>query len=323
MTEGVNLLGVEILIIDDHNKSLKDLCNYLEDHGVEVLTAENVESVLRILENSIPDLILLCIAMPDVDSYELCEKIKKMPKIKNAPVIFMSDLSESVDKVRAFQSGGVDFITKPFRFDELKEKVKTHLSVQKQYYKYEHLNQSLPVGVITTDRSMGIVEVNEQVKRWFPGVDFNQKHKCYEVFGDGDRNELCDHCPVAKSLEDGKQYVFEREVRTPQGVKFFKTVSSPVKDKYGNIVGAMELVDDITESKKMKKALVESENKYKRLVHNIPAVVYQLKWKSREDFSLKYISHRVEDIIGVKSEEVLENPLILMNMLSAERREMY
>ena len=318
-----NLLGVEILIVDDHNNNLKVLYDFFIDYGVEVLIAEDGESALRILKNSIPDLILLDILMPDMDGYELCKKIKKMPKIKNVPVIFMSALSETVDKVKAFEAGGVDYITKPFQYDELKERVKTHLSIQKENYKYELLNQSLPVGVLTTNRSMEIIEVNEQVKRWFPWVDFSKKPKCYEIFGQGDKNKLCDNCPVEKSLEDGKQHVLEREVVTPQGVKHFKTISSPVKDKYGSIVGATELVDDITESKNMRKALIEGEKKYKRLVHNIPAVVYQFRWKSREEFSFKYISSRVEDLIGVKSEEVLENPLILMNMLSTESLKLY
>jgi DNA-binding response OmpR family regulator len=74
-----------------------------------------------------PDLILLDINMPDMDGFQVCERLKSIPGLSDIPVIFISALNETEDKARAFRSGAVDYISKPFQFEEVDARVKTHL----------------------------------------------------------------------------------------------------------------------------------------------------------------------------------------------------
>jgi signal transduction histidine kinase len=87
---------------------------------------------LQAAKNDPPDLILLDIMMPEMDGYEVCERLKADEKLREVSVIFISALNETMDKVRAFGAGGVDYVTKPFQFEEVNARVSTHLELQRQ-----------------------------------------------------------------------------------------------------------------------------------------------------------------------------------------------
>ena len=90
-----------------------------------------------------PDLILLDVAMPEMDGYEVCRRIKQNPALKDVPVIFVSAMADSLDKVKAFEAGGVDYITKPFDLVEVRARVETHLAVRQQQIEVEIKNRDL------------------------------------------------------------------------------------------------------------------------------------------------------------------------------------
>jgi signal transduction histidine kinase len=139
-----------IMLVDDTPTNLSVLIDYLNDFGFEILIAVDGEGALISVEAGQPDLILLDIMMPGMDGYETCRRLKQNPTTSDIPVIFISALSESMDKVKGFSSGGVDYITKPFQQDEVLARITTHLTIQRQKKELEALN-------VTKDKFFSVI----------------------------------------------------------------------------------------------------------------------------------------------------------------------
>ena len=121
-----------ILMVDDTPANLELLTVMLKVRGYKVRAAISGKLALQAARNAPPDLILLDINMPVMNGYEVCAELKSDEKLKDIPVIFLSALSETMDKVKAFGAGGVDYITKPFQFEEVEARVETHLELRRQ-----------------------------------------------------------------------------------------------------------------------------------------------------------------------------------------------
>lgn len=132
-----------ILIVDDVPENLSVLSSLLKMKGYKVRTLPNGRLALKSIENNMPDLILLDISMPGMDGYEVCRILKSNEKYKNIPVIFISALSDTFDKVKAFEVGGVDYIGKPFEAEEVNARVKTHLTIVSLQRELEKHNKDL------------------------------------------------------------------------------------------------------------------------------------------------------------------------------------
>ncbi|HOP64873.1 MAG TPA: response regulator [Spirochaetota bacterium] len=118
-----------ILIVDDTPENLELLTGMLKQSGYRVRAALNGKLALQSARNEPPDLILLDITMSDMDGFEVCTILKKDKTLQKIPVIFISALNETLDKLKAFSTGGVDYITKPFQMEEVLARVKTHLQL--------------------------------------------------------------------------------------------------------------------------------------------------------------------------------------------------
>ena len=119
-----------ILIVDDNPTNLDVLFESLSQVGFKVLVAKAGESAIRQAERAQPDVILLDILMPGLDGFETCRRLKKKVETKDIPVIFLSALSDTIDKVEGFKIGAVDYITKPFQQEEVLARLETHLTIQ-------------------------------------------------------------------------------------------------------------------------------------------------------------------------------------------------
>ncbi|OZH54487.1 hypothetical protein AFK68_10595 [Hydrocoleum sp. CS-953] len=122
-------LPENILVVDDAPENLRLLSTMLEHHGYHVRKAINGRIAINGAQIAKPDLILLDINLPDIDGYEVCQKLKSLEQTKEIPIIFISAYSEEVDKVRAFEVGGRDYITKPFKLREVLARVENQLSI--------------------------------------------------------------------------------------------------------------------------------------------------------------------------------------------------
>ena len=122
--------GATVLVVDDNQTNLEALSDYLTQFKLTVLLKQDGERALELLTRKVPDLILLDIIMPGMDGFETCRHIKENPLTQDIPVIFMSALSDTVDKLTGFEVGAVDYITKPFQYTEVLARVKAHLTIR-------------------------------------------------------------------------------------------------------------------------------------------------------------------------------------------------
>jgi two-component system sensor histidine kinase/response regulator len=122
--------NADILVVDDTAANLTLLSSILKDAGYKVRAVPSGALALAAVRQRAPDLVLLDINMPEMDGYQVCEALKGEPALADLPVIFLSALTGTEDKVRAFQVGGVDYITKPFHHEEVCARVATHLRLR-------------------------------------------------------------------------------------------------------------------------------------------------------------------------------------------------
>lgn len=138
-----------ILIVDDLIENLHFLTKLLNEHGYIVRSVNNGKMALRTIQKTHPDVILLDIAMPEMDGYQVCQALKADETTSEIPIIFLSALNEVFDKVKAFQVGGVDYITKPCEPKEVIARLQTQLIIQQQKQKLkqqiEHHQQTAEI----------------------------------------------------------------------------------------------------------------------------------------------------------------------------------
>ena len=133
----------DILIVDDKIDNLRLLFTTLSGEGYEVRRMLSGRQALKAVEFDPPDLILLDIKMPDIDGYEVCSLLKQNPQTAGIPVIFLSALSEAIDKVKAFEVGGADYITKPFQLSEVIARIDNQIKLKRLQNKIKEQNQLL------------------------------------------------------------------------------------------------------------------------------------------------------------------------------------
>ncbi len=133
----------DILIVDDTPDNLRLLSSTLAEHGYKVRSVINGAMALMGAQAAPPDLIMLDIKMPDMDGYEVCQRLKANPQTREIPVIFISALDEVLDKVKAFTSGGVDYIQKPFHIQEVLARIENQLTIRRLQVQLQTQNQQL------------------------------------------------------------------------------------------------------------------------------------------------------------------------------------
>lgn len=144
MNAGSNIgQPASILVVDDTPANLQVLAGMLKDRGYKVRPVPSGKLALQAARRDPPDLILLDINMPDMNGYEVCDQLKGDTTLKGIPVIFISALTEPLDKVKAFAIGGVDYVTKPFQMEELHARVETHLKLRRLQIDLEEYSRHL------------------------------------------------------------------------------------------------------------------------------------------------------------------------------------
>lgn len=119
-----------ILIVDDNPQNVEILWKALKNKNYKIIMANSGIQALRVIDEIIPDLILLDIMMPNMNGFEVCEKLKASPETQHIPIIFLTALTDSEDIIKGFEYGAMDYITKPFNLPELLVRVNTHLELK-------------------------------------------------------------------------------------------------------------------------------------------------------------------------------------------------
>ena len=134
--------SAEILIVDDNRMNITVLVEVLRDE-YRLRVANNGEQALKLVESKKPDLILLDVMMPDMDGYQVSARLRSRAEFRDIPVIFLTALDEEQDKVKAFEVGAVDYVTKPFERLEVKARVRTHIALKQARERLSAHNQTL------------------------------------------------------------------------------------------------------------------------------------------------------------------------------------
>ncbi|MGK7903601.1 MAG: response regulator [Hormoscilla sp.] len=261
-----------ILVVDDNHKNLQLLVEILSNKGYKARPAKSGEVALRSVASSKPDLILLDIRMPEMDGYAVCEALKAEAETREIPIIFISALTETVDKVKGFDLGCVDFITKPFQAEEVLARVESHLTQRRLQQELEEKNQQLQLleraiessanGIIVTDPTRPdnpIIYVN-------PGFENITGYTAAEAIGKngrflcGDKKDQDEFTEVRHAIETGRSCQVVLQNFRKNGKIFWNQLSiSPVHDKNGKVTNFVEVITDISDRKEMEVALAKAK----------------------------------------------------------------
>ena len=151
----------DIMVVDDNPANLKLLEDMLQRQGHEVRSFPLGRLALAAAAKALPSLILLDINMPEMNGYEVCQRLKSNPALSDVPVIFLSALNEVQDKVEAFRAGAVDYISKPFQFEEVQARVETHLKLHQLQQALKRQNECLEQAVAARTRELA--EANQRL----------------------------------------------------------------------------------------------------------------------------------------------------------------
>ena len=179
---GTQRSAYDILIVDDTLANLQLLARILTDQGYKVRSAPNGKLALMGAKAAAPDLILLDINMPEMDGYQVCAQLKADPSLAGVPIIFISALDQVEDKIRAFTVGGVDYVTKPFQYEEVLARVTTHLALRGLQRELELANQKLEQANASLEkrveeRTAELVQLNAAAECFVPREFLNFLHR--------------------------------------------------------------------------------------------------------------------------------------------------
>jgi signal transduction histidine kinase len=163
--ESTQAMGI-VLIVDDNSANLGVLSDFLDEAGFEVRVARDGESALQKVEYDPPDIILLDVMMPGIDGFETCHRLQSSPSTKDIPVIFMTALSDTVDKVKGLSLGAVDYITKPLQQEEVLARVRLHLKLRNMTKTLEAQNVQLVQEIEARAAAEGaLIELTQQLEQ--------------------------------------------------------------------------------------------------------------------------------------------------------------
>ena len=171
-----------ILIVDDEPGALKLLRDILADEGHLVRPFNNSELALRSIMVEAPELIMLDVRMPVMSGFEVCKQLHENERLKDIPVIFISAASDVADKVRAFQEGGVDYITKPFHKEEIIARVRTHIALSHAIQKMKKITEALRV----SEESLKMAQAIAHMGHWELDIKTGQfacSEEMYRIIG--------------------------------------------------------------------------------------------------------------------------------------------
>ncbi len=169
----------DILIVDDTPANLRLLSGMLGEQGCKVRLAPNGKLALMNAQAAPPDLILLDIKMPGMNGYEVCEELKADPRTRDIPIIFISALDLTEDKVKAFTFGGVDYVTKPFQVEEVLARVETHLKLSELQKQLTERVRELEEALAKVNKLEGLLPICSYCKRVRDDQDYWHRVESY------------------------------------------------------------------------------------------------------------------------------------------------
>ena len=154
-----------IVMVDDVHENVRILHHCLKDDGYAFAVAKSAAELFRVIEIRRPTLILLDVMLPDMDGFSAAEKLRRDPRFAEVPIIFVTARTEQGDRIRGFMSGGVDYVTKPFDGTEVRERVRTHISLRLALEEQRRLNAELQAALDRVRTLEGIIPICSKCKK--------------------------------------------------------------------------------------------------------------------------------------------------------------
>lgn len=272
-----------ILIVDDTPINLKMLFDVLANTGYTVLVAEDGESALAKAKYAPPDLILLDILMPGIDGFETCRRLQSNELTKDIPIIFMTALSETVNKVKGLSLGAVDYLTKPLQYEEVLARVKLHLRIRNLTKQLQTQNQLLAVEIeerkqvenklreqaalldITTDAVL-VKDLNHHICFWSKGAENLYGWQSEEVIGKSvseflySPETLTQLQNIFHTLAKSDSWYGELHQLTRQNKKIIVASRwNVMRDEYGKPQSILTVNTDITDKKQLENQFLRAQ----------------------------------------------------------------
>jgi two-component system NtrC family sensor kinase len=333
-----NKLLTDILVVDDMPDNLHLLAAMLNDQGYKVRKAINGELALKAIEKAPPHLILLDINMPQMNGYEVCEKLKSNPLTSQIPVIFISALNESIDKIKAFSVGGADYISKPFQLAEVLVRIHHQLSLcslqkqllaqnilfQQEIQERQQIEEQLRASeerwqLVIKGNNDGIWDLNLKTNEVF------RSPKWMEIWGyeeseiNAQQDEWVrrihpdDFDRVMQERQDYLNrkipyYSLEYRLKCKDGsYKWLLARAQAVWDEAGNPVRMVGSSTDITERKQAEETLRQSETREREKATQLQLALEQLKLTQAKLIQTEKMSSLGQMVAGIAHE--INNPV--------------
>ncbi|MEO5353827.1 MAG: response regulator [Magnetococcus sp. XQGC-1] len=258
-----------VLIVDDYPGNILAIKTILREEYT-LFTASNGLDAVHIAQTEPVDLILLDVAMPDMDGFEVCKHLKSLPATQDIPVIFITALDGVLDEQRGLEVGAIDYITKPFSRAIVVARVKNHLERLRLHRWNQWILNAVGEGLYGLDRAGNITFVNPVAVRMlgWSGVDLlGQPHRIFHHPPDAEQFP-CETCPLHIALSNGEAYredhsTFWRKDGSSFVVEY---TASPIHE-HGKFKGLVVVFRDITERIRMADALHASREKAEAASH--------------------------------------------------------
>ncbi|MCP4161740.1 MAG: response regulator [Deltaproteobacteria bacterium] len=326
-----------ILVVDDTLKNIQVVGKILREQGFKVSVAQSGKNALEIVRKTPPDLILLDIIMPEMDGFETCKRLKEDEANRTIPVIFLSALAETKNKVKGFKIGAVDYVTKPIEAEELLSRIDLHLTVKnlqenlekqvdtqtrellttnealrKREDDYRSVMKAVPDPIIVYNMDMCAMYLNPAFTRVF-GWSLEEMVDIREHFVvDGEWEKTRD--AIDTVFRDGYISGFETGRHTKKGEILDVSISGAAhKNSSGEVIGMVVNLRDITKLKQTRETIIQSEKRYRLLADNATDNIWILQLAN---LKLSYSSPSVERILGYSAEEMLS--IELENVIKEE-----
>lgn len=308
-----NKMKGDILIVDDMPHNLRLLSNMLITRGYSVRAVTNGKQAIGSVNLELPDIILLDINMPDMSGYDICQILKNDEQTRAIPVIFISAMDESADKVKAFEVGGVDYITKPFQIEEVVARVENQLAIRRAQEELRKSEERFRTALDFTYDWEYLLGEDHSYLYTSPACERITGYSVEEFLQDPNLLIKITHPEdsheVEQHLHNLKQYTqvrfIEFRIYTRNGEeRWISHTCRPVYDTQGNWIGTRASNRDITEQKHAE----ENLRKLQRAVEQSPASIVITNIKG----IIEYVNPKFTQATGYTfAEAVGNNPRVL------------
>ncbi len=310
---------IEILHLEDDPVDAELVKEKLADGGLgcRILLVRTREHFETALHDGGADIILADYRLPKYDGMSALRTAREM--CPDMPFIFVSGTMGEQAVIEALTRGATDYVLKQNlsrlapavlralqEAENMRERRKAERSLAESEAKLRSILENIGVGISLINPEMKILELNKRMREWFPDIDPDRHPICYQAFNVPPRQQVCSYCPTCKTLQDGR--VHEATTRTPRDGEVFnyRIISSPLRNAAGELVAAIEMVDDITESSRSREALQRSNDLLHTIIEAAPVAIIGLDLEGRVH---SVWNPAAEKMLGWSAREVMGKPL--------------